>query len=430
MILYEIIIIALLSLLNGFFSMSEIALISVRKTRIAELAKSGNSRAKVIQQLHNNPEKLFATIQVGISIITIVASAFAGASIAEQLSVILGKSHLSFIANHAYAISFILIVALVAYLNLILGELVPKSLGLRYAERLSLLAAYPIWGLSKISAWPIRFLTLSSNFILKPFKDSTNFTESRISEQEIRALLDEGRRAGTIEAHEHNIIENVFEFADLSVGKIMVPRTKIVAFDIRVPGRDIVRQSIESGYSRIPIFQDNLNHVVGILYTKRLLAHLEKNLEQINLEDFLVPAYFVPSVMKISEVLHRLQKRKAHMAMVTDEHGEIEGLVTLEDILEEIVGEISDETDEVSKSIKADGENFIVEGEVSILDFNKFFGSDLPEDEEYATVSGFILHHLKRFPKPGDVVTYKDMEFMVKDATLRVVKTLSVKRKI
>lgn len=429
MLINEIIIILLLTVLNGFFSMSEIALISVRKTRIAELAKDGNGRAKIVQQLHNSPEKLFATIQIGISLITIFASAFAGASIADKLSQILSKTSVDFIARNAYPVSFIIVVALVAYFNLMLGELVPKSLGLRFSERLSLLAAYPIWWLSIITSWPIKFLSMTSNLLLKPFKDSTTFTESRISEEEIRALLDEGRRAGTIEAHEHNIIENVFEFADLSVGKIMVPRTKITDFDIRKPAHETIREAIESGFSRVPIYQDNLNHIVGILYTKRLLAHIEKNLEQAKLEDFLLPPYFVPSSMKISEVLHRLQKRKAHMAMVADEHGEIEGLVTLEDILEEIVGEISDETDETNISIKAESGYYVVEGSVSILDLNKALNSELPEDGEYTTISGFILDHLQHFPKPGDTVNYQGLEFMVKDATLRTVKTVIVKRK-
>ncbi len=429
-IIWEIIIILLLTVLNGFFACSEIALISIRKTRITSLVKQGNRRAAVIKQLQRNPESLFATIQIGISLITILASAFAGSRIAGHLSEVLSRTGFSFIANHSYLISFILIVALISYLNLIIGELVPKSLGLRYAETFALIAAYPIWWLSKISSGLIKFLTLSSNLILKPFKDSTSFTESRLSEEEIRTLIAEGHAAGTIAAHERSMIENIFEFSDLDVGKIMVPRGEIVGCYINQPAEQIVQTAINSGYSRIPIYQGTPNTVIGILYTKRLLPKIGKDIGKINLQDFLVAPYFVPNTMKISEVLQRLQRKKVHMALVTDEYGEIEGLVTLEDILEEIVGDIADETDEASQAVikQPDGE-FLVAGGISIVDFNRQFEADLPEDQDFATLSGFILDKLGRFPKEGDAVESGGLEFLVKEKTPRTVKTLAVKRK-
>lgn len=430
-IVWEIIIVLLLMLLNGFFACSEIALISVRKTRIANLAKQGNKRAKIILQLHKNPESLFATMQVGVSIITIVASAFAGANIAQDLSEYVGKLDGPFIERNSYAISFALVVMAVAYVNLIIGELVPKSLGLRFAETFALLAAYPIWWLSKISKWPVRALTFSSNLILKPFKDSTTFTESRLSEEEIRTLISEGRQAGVIAADEHYMLENVFEFSDLTVGKIMTPRTQIVAFDIKAPAERIIKQAVDSGYSRVPIYQGTLNSVIGVLYTKKLLDSLARTNKQRSLQDFLTPPYFVPNSMKISEVLRRLQRKKVHMAMVTDEHGEIEGLVTMEDILEEIVGDISDETDEAGRMVieEKDG-HYLVLGEVSIVDFNRHFRSELPENLDFTTLSGFILDRLGRFPKEGDTVIHEDLEFTVKEKTLRTVKKMIIKRHV
>lgn len=345
--LWQIIIVFLLTLLNGFFSMSEIALVTVRKTRIASLVRQNSSRAKVIQALQQNPESLFATIQIGISLLTIAASAFAGSSIANDLSQVLSRSSIIFVQEHSYAISFILVVAVVSYFNLVIGELVPKSLGLRYAENFSLIAAYPIWWLSKI-AWPlIKGLSISSNLFLRMFKDSTSFIESRLSEEEIRSLISEGRKAGTIEQHEYGIIENVFDFSDLSVGKIMIPNNQMTAFDLSLPAKEIVHRAIESGYSRIPIYRGTTNNILGILYTKSLLKRFDKGTENLDITDFLVPAYFVSSRMKISEVLQRLQKRKAHMAMITNGEGNVVGLVTLEDVLEEIVGDITDETDDV-----------------------------------------------------------------------------------
>lgn len=426
-IFWEIAVIFILTLLNGFFSMSEIAMVSVRKTRIAFLVRQGSRRAGIISQLKDKPEKLFATIQVGISILTIAASAFAGKSLAGQLGAYLEQKELGFISEYGYSIGFVAIVLGVAYLSLILGELVPKSLGLRYAERCALLAAYPLWWLSKIAGWPIKIINFSSNLILKPFKDSTTFIESRMSEEEIRMLIAEGRKNGTIEPHEHSIIENVFEFGDLTVSKIMVPRTQITAFDIGAPAEETVRQAIASGYSRLPVYQNDLNNIAGILYTKGLLKNLGDKLDSVDLKAFLVPAYFVPGSMKISEVLQKLQRKKAHMALVTDEHGEIAGLATMEDLLEEIVGDITDETDEADNRIKQEGKNFIVFGNVSIVDFNRHFKTDLPEDEDFKTVSGFILERLGRFPKAGDAVEYGDVKFIVKEATLRVVKTAEVK---
>ncbi len=425
---WEIVIVFILTLINGFFSMSEIALVTVRKTRVASLVKKGSRRAKVIEALQQTPETLFATIQIGISIITISASAYAGSSLSHNLANLLEQVNFAFIVTHAYTISFVLVVAVISYINITIGELIPKSLGLRYSEPLALFSAYPIWWLSKISYWLIRGLNVTSNLFLKLFNDSTTFTESRISEEEIRSLISEGRKAGTIAPHEDNIIQNVFDFSDLSVHKIMVPRTVMVAINIDNSANEIVHKAIESGFSRIPVYQGTLNNIVGILYTKRLLIKFDKGLEGLNIQEFLVTPYFVPSTMKISEVLGRMQRKKVHMALVTDEHGEIEGLVTMEDVLEEIVGDITDETDEVNKNIRQEGENFIVNGETSVVDFNKFFNTDLPENKEFSTVSGFILEHLGRFPKENDEVVFGSVKFMVKEVTLRTVKSVVVRK--
>lgn len=429
-VFWEIVIVFLLTLLNGFFACSEIALITFRKTRVASLVEEGNSRAELVEQLQRDPESLFATTQIGVSVITIAASAFAGSNLASHLAAFLSSSGVGFLALHSVAISFITVVALVAFVNLIIGELVPKSLGIRYSENFSLLAAYPIWWLSKVSKWLIKFLNFFSKIILKPFGAKAGQKESRLSEEEIRIVIAEGRTAGTIEAQEHTIIENVFEFSDMTVGKIMVPRTQITAFDIDQQPEKIIRQAIDSGYSRIPIYQGNINNVVGILYTKTLLKQLGSNIEAIDLRSLLLLPYFVPNTMKVSEVLQRLQRKKMHMSLVTDEHGEIEGLITLEDILEEIVGEISDETDESNKTIIKLGNNsFLVAGEVSIIDFNKHFESQIPEDQDFTTISGFILDRLGRFPEEGDMVLHETLELLVKEKTRRTVKSIVVTKK-
>lgn len=428
--LWEILLVFLLTVLNGCFTCSEIALITIRKTRVNELAQHGDRRAKVVLELQQNPEKLFATIQIGISLITIFASAFAGVSIASRLASHLANLRIGFLTMHAYAVSFAIIVLVLAYVNLMIGELVPKSLGLRYAERFALWAAYPIWWLSKITYILVKVLTLSANLLLKPFHDSASFTQPKLSEEEIRSVIAEGKKMGTIEPHEHSIIENVFGFTNLTVGKIMVPRTQIVAFDVEMPAREMVAKAVESGYSRVPVFQDTLNNIVGILYTKKLLSPLLSQNPPKDIRDFLLSPYFVPEAMKIGEVLQRLQRKKLHMALVTDEHGEIEGLVTMEDLVEEIVGEISDETDEPPKDLiqQADG-TYLVSGEYSVVDLNKYLEAGLPENEEFSTISGFILSRLGHFPREGESVSFESWEFIVKEKTLRTVKTALVKKK-
>ena len=425
----EIIVVIVLTLLNGFFSCSEIALITVRKTRIAELVKQGNKRAKIIQELRSNPEIFFATIQIGASIITIFASAYAGASIASEFSESIRRIPLRIISDNAYSFSFGIIVFFVAYINLVIGELVPKSLGLRFSESISLFSAYPIWWLSRISGGLVKILNRSSNILLKPFKDSTSFIESRLSEEEIRGLISEGQRTGAISAHEHSLIENIFDVGDITTGKAMTPRSRIIAFDINKPASEIIRESIESGFSRIPIYQDTLNNVVGILYTKKLLTMFGSQEKITDLSPYLVPPYFAPSSMKLSNVLQRLQRKHSHVALITDEHGDIEGLITLEDILEQIVGEIRDETDETVKTLIFDheGQNMVL-GELSIIDFNKHFGAELPEDEDFSTISGFILERLGRFPAVGDKITHNNIELTVHEKTPRTVKTAIVKK--
>lgn len=429
-IFVEVLIVFFLTLLNGFFSMSEIALISVRKTRIASLAKQGNNRAKVIQSLHQDPEKLFATIQIGISVITIFASAFAGASISEELAKVFAGSGIEFFNNNAYTISFISVVVVVSYVNVVIGELVPKSLGLRYAENFSLLSAYPILWLSSLSSPLIRLLNLTSNAILSIFKDSTNFLESRLSEEEIRTLIKEGKQAGTIEAREHEILENVFEFSDTPVSKIMTPRAAIIAYDINEPVSKTLPKAIEQGFSRIPFYDGDLDRTVGLLHLKDLLPYFGKDFKDINLKQLLLPVFFVPSSQKINNVLQQFQRKKIHEALVTDEHGSVEGLITLEDVLEELVGEISDEDDESPRLfIKEKDGSYTVFGQALIVDFNKFFRTNLPEDGQYNTVSGFVMEKLGRFGAKGDLVETEKFLLRVKEASERVIKSIQVKRK-
>jgi putative hemolysin len=307
--------------------------------------------------------------------------------------------------------------------------LVPKSLALRYSESFALISAYPILWVGKLTSWLVKILTFSSNLILKPLGDSTSFSESKLSEEEIRTLIKEGGESGAIEATEHQLIQNVFEFSDMTVDKIMTPRNKITALDINEAKDKLIKQAIDSGYSRIPIYKKRLSDVVGILHAKDLLSHEIKEGGP-ELQQILRSPFFAPSSQKISNLLRQFQKNKRHLALVTDEHGNVEGLITMEDILEEIVGEISDETDEIKHEI-TDNKNgtFTVMGDMSVVDFNKFFMSKVPENQDYNTISGFVIDRLGRFPRVDDRITFQNLNFTVKEITSRTTRILEVKIK-
>jgi putative hemolysin len=427
----QILIIFLLTLLNGFFAGSEIALISLRRTRIDSLRKRAPKRARLIKLLQKTPETFIATTQIGISIATIISSIFAGASLEGRIAPYFEASRLTFLSVHANSISFIIIVLLVAYVTIVLGELVPKSVALRHPARFALLVIYPIYALSRLSSWIIKLFTGTSNLILRPFHDSTSFSESKLSEEEIRTLIYEGREAGTIEKREHEMLQNVFEFSDMTVDKIMTPRSQIMACNTKDPVEISLKQILDSGYTRIPFYKNKLDNLVGILHTKDLLSHIAQPIDQLFIRNLLRPPFFVPTTKKISDLLQNFQKKKAHLAIVINEHGEVDGLVTLEDVLEEIVGEIGDESDEARTDIlkQKDGA-YIVYGSVSIVDFNRFFDVSIPEDQAYSTVSGFMLDQLERFPEAGDSVEHDNLKLTVKDSTPRAIKSILVERTV
>jgi len=424
----EIIIVIALILLNGFFSGSELALISLRKTRIKQLVKEGNKKAVLAEKILTNPEEFIATVQIGMTLVSTLASVFAGANIAHALSPVLQKSGWLFVAEHAEAISFTIIVIVITYLTLMLGELIPKSLGIKFSEQVSLFVVYPIYYLSKITHPITKVLTASSNLVLKIFSDKTSFTEAKISEDELRTILYESRKEGTLKKQEHEILENIFDFSDIAVGQIMTPRSKIFAVDITDPSEKNIKAIIDSGYTRIPIFKDSIDNIIGILNIKYLLKELQKS-SKLNLEGLMKKPYFVPNTLRINDLLKKFQKEKIHLALITDEHGDIDGLVSLEDILEEIVGDIDDESDEEKKLIsrQKDG-GYEVDGSVSIVDFNRHFKTNFPEDEQYITVSGLLLNKLEKIPDVGTKTTIENIEFTVKEKTERVIKLVGVKK--
>ncbi|MEQ8351622.1 MAG: hemolysin family protein [Leptospiraceae bacterium] len=407
----DFLIILILILINGFFAAAEIALISIRKGRVKALMEEGNARAKIISRLQGDPDRLFATVQVGVTLVGAIVGVFGGSSFKEKLEPLISQIPYPLIQNFSEQISFVIVVFCITYLSLVVGELVPKSLALNYSERVAMMVAYPLQVFNRFVYWFTRFLTFSSNLLLRPFKDRTSFSETRLLAEEIKHLLEEGVRHGTIAHSEHEIIENVLEINDTAAREVMVPRVDIKAISVDA-GEDEVRKAVDSLYSRLPVFGEGLDNIIGILHMKDLMRCLARQ-EVYQLSRLARPAYFVPESMKIGKILQEMQKRKTHMAIVVDEYGGTAGLLTMEDILEEIVGEIQDVTeipDEDEFMPLPDG-SFLVSGSCGISDFNEFMQEGVPEADSYTSVAGFVIEQIGRFPEVGEKIVSGNLSF-------------------
>ncbi|MBS4029007.1 MAG: HlyC/CorC family transporter [Ignavibacteriales bacterium] len=424
---FELIIIFVLVLLNGLFSASEIAIVSTRRTRIKDLIEKGKTRAKIVEKLQSDPDTFLATVQIGITVVGSFASALGGTAAIQYLKEPIQQLNIPFISEQSEFAALLLVVALITYLSLTIGELIPKSLALRYSEKFSLFIAPFILLLSKLFSPAVKILVGTSNLLLKPFHDHTTFSESKISEEEFRIMIDEGSKTGVIDKTEHELISNIFEFTETTVKEIMVPRTDVVAVEINASKEKIMSIVAEEGYSRMPVYQENVDNILGIVYSKDLIPLIEH--EAIILHDIIRSAYFIPQTKKISVLLREMQRQKIHIAIVNDEYGGTAGIITMEEIIEEIVGEIHDEYDEELKEIEtaSDG-SFLVNAKISISNFNERFGSAIPEDAEYDTLSGFIQKLSGKIPELKEEIRYDGWTFSVVKKSQRRIRQVQAKK--
>ncbi len=412
----DLLILIILSLLNGFFSASEIAIVSFKKGRLKTLLEQKDKRAQIIEIFQRDANHFFATVQIGVTLLGTIASVFGGAKLvgdfAQYISSFFSYLGIEMIAKFSEEISFIFIVLLITYLQIVIGELVPKSLALRYSEMIGLLFSYPLLFFNKLFYILSNILTLSSNLILKLFKDKTSFSETKLLAEEILHLLDEGVRKGTLEKTEHEMIQNILEMNETDAREVMIPRVDMIAIPVDMQIEEVISH-LNYIYSRIPVYKDSLDNIVGILHIKDLIKVLWKK-EKISLSKLIRPPYFVPEGMKIGKILKEMQKKKNHIAIVVDEYGGTSGLLTLEDILEEIVGDIEDITDNSEQPILRINDFLLVSGNCNIFDFNEYIEEELiPESESYNTIAGFIIEHLGRFPEIGEPIIYGNYEFIL-----------------
>ncbi|MEW6409450.1 MAG: hemolysin family protein [Nitrospirota bacterium] len=422
---FEVLLILLLILLNGFFAASELAVIATRKSYIKQLSEEGDRRAMVLEKIKDQPERFIATIQIGVTLVGAMAAAIGGAAAAEVLKPIIKKIPIFAIQIASEAISIGVVVVIISYLSLVLGELVPKSLALKYPEKISIWVAKPIKWFSDASSSLIDILTASSNIVLKPFKGKTSFEGSLVSEEEIKLILKEGREKGVFDQTEQELIHSVFEFADRSVREVTVPATKIVAIQIDTPIEDVLKLITEEQFTRYPVYNRDINDIQGILYDKDLFAPLSRK-ESIELKNLIHPAYFIPESMKVSHLLKEMQRRRIHMAIVVNEYGGVAGLVTMEDLIEEIVGEIQDEYD-IEKPVEMLKNGvLVVDASISVRDLNEDYSLNIPESPEYETLGGFVLTGIQRMPRGGETVKYGGYKFTIVDMEGRRISKIRV----
>jgi putative hemolysin len=412
----EAILIVVLILANGFFAASEIAMIATRKSRVDALLEKGVKSASAVARLKNDPDRFLATVQIGVTVVSSLASAIGGAAASGYLKPQIESLPLPFVSRWGEAIAIVAIVLPISYFSLVFGELVPKSLALRYPERIACLVARPIDSLSRISAFLVRTLTVSSNAVLWLFGGRETEGASFISVEEVKSLIREGAAKGIFNETEKELIHSVFEFADTPVKAVMIPRTEIHALEVHVSLAEIAKSFIESGFSRIPVYEGELDRVIGILYNKDIFKALQEKSE-FRIRDYLHPAFFVPSSLPISELLKQLQRRRLAMALVVNEFGEVEGLATLEDLLEEIVGEIRDEYDREERGPVErlpDG-SMVIQGSALLKDLKSDYDLPFEESPDYHTLAGFVLDKLKRIPRGGEHVEHNGYRLTIVD---------------
>jgi putative hemolysin len=425
-ILLEIAVIVALVLANGIFAGAEIAILSVRKTRLAQLVEEGRASARAVKQLRDQPERFLATVQVGITIVGATAAAFGGAALAERLAP--GLGHVPFLSAYAGPIALAIVVAMVSFLSLVLGELVPKSIALRSAERYALLVSRPLLALSQLARPVVWLLTRASNLVLRPLGDRTTFSESRLSVEEIEQLVDEAGRAGALDQPTADIASRALAFRDLTAGEVMVPRSRIVALPRDAPPDELKRLLLEEGRARMPVYDGSLDEIVGYVMAKDLAAMAwEKHL--IVLDDLVRPVLFVPATARAVQVLREMQRRRTQIAVVVDEHGGVAGLLTLEDLVEELVGDIIGEQEQPEALFhKEPGGAALVRGDAPIREVNRALDLDLPEGEGYTTVAGLCIALAGTVPDRGARLASPDgTEVEVVDASPRVVRLVRLR---
>lgn len=411
----ELVIILILIIFNGLLSMAEIAIIAVKRTRLQQLVEKGNRQAEKVIQLANNPNKLFSTIQVGITLIGTLTGAIGAVAFSEPFTLFFQELGFSEAFSHTLAVG--IVVFMITYLSIIIGELVPKRLGLSYPEGISMRMVRPMELLSKIFGPLVDILSLTTDAILKAINIQPK-KELPISLDEVRLLLQEGSQHGVIRSTEKNIVEKTLNLSEKKVASIMTARNNIVWIDIESDIESLKKAVLENQFGYYPVCKKDLDDVRGIINSDALLAAFIAN-QRINIPDLMYKPLLIPENLKALQVMELFKRHHIHMGIVIDEYGNVQGLVTVTDILEAIVGDLPEMKDKEDRQIVRRNQNsWLVDGLLSTSEFKEYFKIEsLPEEQDggYNTVGGFVMHRLGRLPISGDNIVIRDFKIEVVD---------------
>lgn len=427
-IIMELLLIFILIIINAFFAASEMAIVSLNKTKINILEANGDEKAILISKLLNEPSRFLATIQVGITLAGFLASAFAATSISKYFTELLKSYNI----YGSESISVVVITIVMSYLTLVLGELFPKRVALNNSEKIAMMVVKPILFFSKATLPFVKMLTFSSNVLLRLFGINSEDLEEKVSEEEIRMMINVGEEAGVINITEKEMIDGIFQFDDTLAKEIMTPRTNVFAIDIDTPFNELVDKVLEEQYSRIPVFEEDIDNIIGVLYMKDLFVRLRHSeIDTTDIRQLLRPAYFVPETKNIDTLFKELQNTKNHMAMLIDEYGGFSGVVTIEDLIEEVMGNIFDEYDDNDDYIKKIDQNtYLVDGLVSINEINEALNLELPSDN-YDTIGGFVIDLMGSIPKENEtpVIEHENIVFKIEKVDEKRIDKLKISLK-
>ncbi len=411
-ILTALLIVLALVFLNAFLALAEIALITVRKTRIRQLVEEGNASAIKIERLLQHPTKLMATIQTGITLIATFSSTIAATSAVGPFAIWLKAMGVG--PRSAETIALIGVTLPVAVLTLVIGEIAPKSLAVRHPERFALVAVHPVQWLQVLLTPAVAILTFLSNAVVRPFGGTAHFTAPAVNEEELKILVEAGEEQGVLEPEETEMIHSVLDFGDIVVRKVMTPRIDLTAMDVSARMPELIALVHTSGHSRIPVYEGDLDNIVGIVHAKDLLALAgDISRDTVPIRSVMRPPYFIPETKKVARLLSEFRRSKQQLAIVRDEYGVTSGLVTIEDLVEQIVGDIQDEYDVDEPLVQVlDAHTTILDGRVGLTEINDRMDLELPEDEA-DTIGGFVFGLLGHQASQGERIRWRNHVFVV-----------------
>lgn len=410
----QLFLIAILTFINAFFSATEMAIVSLNKNKIRMLSEEGNKKAKILEKLMEEPTKFLSTIQVGITFASFLSSAFAATGMSSEFASYLRRYNIAY----SEQIAIIVVTIILAYATLLFGELYPKRIALQSAEKIAMFSVRPIVYISKITLPFIKFLSFSTNLLIRITGFSTENLEEKVSKEEIRSLVEVGQEHGVINETEREMINSIFEFDDKLADEVMTPRTDVYLININKPLEEYLDELLEENYSRMPVYEEDIDNIIGILYMKDFVTEAYKyGFRNVNIRNILQEPYFVPETKNIDKLFKELKNSKIHMAILIDEYGGFSGVVTIEDLIEEVMGDIDDEYDDYEPHIrKIDINTYVANGLLAIDDLNEYLDINLVSDD-CDTISGFLINIMGRIPEEGEkrLIKYENITFKIEE---------------